>query len=109
MMAAPLVVSKEVIGRGFFLHDSDHDFFNDDLAAKATILGGQLGSLLEASRLTESRAKNIVAPKSWPKSPTRCTESRTSPPWWKQWPTAYACCCGRRWCAYSAARTDRLS
>src|SRR5450432_644956 len=38
MMAAPLVVSKSVIGAAVFLHQSDPDFFNDDLAAKATIL-----------------------------------------------------------------------
>ena len=53
IMAAPLVVAKVVIGAAVFLHQSDPDFFNDDLAAKATILAGQLGSLLEASRLTQ--------------------------------------------------------
>jgi PAS domain S-box-containing protein len=53
MMAAPLVVSGEVIGAAVFLHASDGDFFSDDLAAKATILAGQLGSLLEASRLSQ--------------------------------------------------------
>lgn len=53
MMAAPLVVSNEVLGAVSFLHDSDPGFFNEDLAAKATILAGQLGSLLEARRLTE--------------------------------------------------------
>jgi PAS domain S-box-containing protein len=52
MMAAPLVVANEVIGAAVFLHTSQSDFFNDDLAAKATILAGQLGSLLEANRLT---------------------------------------------------------
>ena len=54
MMAAPLVVFDEVIGAVTFLHDSDEEFFNEDLAAKATILGGQLGSLLEATRLGEA-------------------------------------------------------
>jgi PAS domain S-box-containing protein len=54
LMAAPLVVSNEVIGAATFLHDSDEGFFNDDLAAKATILAGQLGSLLEATRLGEA-------------------------------------------------------
>jgi PAS domain S-box-containing protein len=54
IMAAPLVVSNEVIGAAVFLHDSVPDFFNDDLAAKATILAGQMGSLLEANRLTEA-------------------------------------------------------
>jgi PAS domain S-box-containing protein len=53
LMAAPLVVFDEVIGATTFLHDSEDDFFNDDLAAKATILAGQLGSLLEATRLVE--------------------------------------------------------
>ena len=54
MMAAPLVVFDEVIGAATFLHDSDDAFFNEDLAAKATILAGQLGSLLEATRLGEA-------------------------------------------------------
>lgn len=53
LMAAPLVVFGEVIGAATFLHDSDEEFFNEDLAAKATILAGQLGSLLEARRLGE--------------------------------------------------------
>jgi PAS domain S-box-containing protein len=54
MMAAPLVVFDEVIGAATFLHDSDEGFFNEDLAAKATILAGQLGSLLEATRQGEA-------------------------------------------------------
>ena len=53
ILAAPLVVSHESIGAAVFLHCSDPDFFTPDLAAKATILAGQLGSLLEASRLTQ--------------------------------------------------------
>ncbi len=53
LMAAPLVVSNEVIGAAVFLHASEREYFNDDLAAKATILAGQLGTLLEASRLTQ--------------------------------------------------------
>ncbi|MCU1297105.1 MAG: hypothetical protein JWO91_1383, partial [Acidobacteriaceae bacterium] len=53
LMAAPLVVAKEVIGAGVFLHETDANFFNDDLAAKATILAGQLGSLLEATRWSD--------------------------------------------------------
>ena len=54
LMSAPLMVFNEVIGALTFLHDSNPDFFNDDLAAKATILAGQLGSLLEATRLNEA-------------------------------------------------------
>jgi PAS domain S-box-containing protein len=53
IMAAPLVVSHESIGAAVFLHCSDPDFFDPDLAAKATILAGQLGSLLEANRLAQ--------------------------------------------------------
>src|SRR5579864_2327727 len=54
MMAAPLVVSNEVLGAVAFLHVSKPGFFNDDLASKATIVAVQLGSLLEARRLTEA-------------------------------------------------------
>ena len=54
VMAAPLVVSNEVIGAAVFSHATDPNYFNDDLAAKATILAGQLVSLLEAIRLTEA-------------------------------------------------------
>ena len=54
LMAAPLVVSNEVLGAAVFLHRSDPGYFNDDRSAKATILTGQLGSLLEAGRLTEA-------------------------------------------------------
>jgi PAS domain S-box-containing protein len=54
MMAAPLVVSNQVVGATVFLHDSAPDFFNDDLAAKATILAGQIGNLLEAKRLIQA-------------------------------------------------------
>ena len=53
MMSAPLIVANEVVGAAVFLHASHPAFFNDDLAAKATILAGQLGSLLEAGRLTQ--------------------------------------------------------
>jgi len=54
LLAAPLLVSNEVIGAVTFLHDSIDDFFNEDLSAKATILAGQLGSLLEATRLSDA-------------------------------------------------------
>ena len=53
IMAAPLIVAGEVIGVAAFIHDSDPEFFNEDLAAKATILAGQLGTLLETTRLTK--------------------------------------------------------
>jgi two-component system NtrC family sensor kinase len=58
LMAAPVVAFDEVIGVATLLHDSDEEFFNDDLAAKATILAGQLGSLLEASRRGEASQEN---------------------------------------------------
>ncbi|HEV2117405.1 MAG TPA: GAF domain-containing protein, partial [Terriglobales bacterium] len=51
LMAAPLVVGGEAIGSVVFLHTTDPEFFDDDKAAKATILAGQLGSLMEAQRL----------------------------------------------------------
>ncbi|MBI2678690.1 MAG: PAS domain S-box protein [Candidatus Koribacter versatilis] len=54
MLAAPLVVAGEVIGVGVLLHDSDPNFFTDDLAAKATILAAQLGTMAEIARLRES-------------------------------------------------------
>ncbi len=53
LMAAPVIVANEPIGAAVFLHASQRDFFSEDLAAKATILAAQLGSLLEADRLTE--------------------------------------------------------
>ncbi len=53
LLSAPVLVSNEVIGAVTFLHDAIEDFFTEDHAAKATILAGQLGSLLEATRLGE--------------------------------------------------------
>jgi PAS domain S-box-containing protein len=50
IMAAPLIVSGEVIGAVVFLHGSDPEFFSDDLAAKATILAGQAAVALEMTR-----------------------------------------------------------
>ena len=55
-MAAPLVVGNEDTGAAVFSHRTDPDFFTEDMAAKAAILAGQLGSILQASRLrAESR------------------------------------------------------
>jgi len=59
LLAAPLLVSNEVIGAVTFLHDSIDDFFNEDLSAKATILAGQLGSLLEATRLSDASREEL--------------------------------------------------
>ncbi len=53
LMASPLVVADRVVGAAAFLHMSDPDFFNDELAAKATSLTVQLGSLLERSAIPE--------------------------------------------------------
>ena len=53
LMAAPLVVFNEVIGAAVFLHNSNAHFFTPDHATKATILAAQLGSYLEAFRLSE--------------------------------------------------------
>jgi two-component system NtrC family sensor kinase len=54
VLATPLMVFNEVIGAIAFLQDSDDDFFTEDRAAKAATLAGHLGSLLEASRLSEA-------------------------------------------------------
>ncbi len=56
ILGAPLIVAGELIGIIIFLHNSEPEFFNEDLAAKATILAGQLGSLLEAVRLKQLSA-----------------------------------------------------
>ena len=66
LLSAPLVVSNEVIGAVTLLHDSDPEFFDEDQAAKAAILAGQLGNLLEATRLSaasreEHRRAEILA------------------------------------------------
>ncbi len=51
VMAAPLLVSGEVIGAVAFLHEGTDIRFDEDAAAKATILAAQLGTALEALRL----------------------------------------------------------
>ncbi len=48
-MASPLTVASRVMGVVAFLHTSDPEFFNDDMAAKAAILTVQLGKLLEST------------------------------------------------------------
>ncbi len=53
MLAVPLILSNEALGAVVFLHNSDPGFFTRDHAAKGSILAAQLGSLLEAMRLTE--------------------------------------------------------
>ncbi|HEY3972100.1 MAG TPA: PAS domain S-box protein [Candidatus Sulfotelmatobacter sp.] len=53
LLAAPVMVFNEIVGAVTFLHDSNDNFFNEEIAAKATILAGQLGTLLEATRLRE--------------------------------------------------------
>jgi PAS domain S-box-containing protein len=66
MLAVPLVVFNDVIGAAVFLHKSEPFFFTDDHAAKATILASQLGSFLEAARVSdksreEQRRAGILA------------------------------------------------
>lgn len=53
LLSAPLIVFNEVVGAVVFLHISDPLFFNPDHVAKVTILAAQLGSFLEAARLSE--------------------------------------------------------
>ena len=52
-MAAPLVVSGEVIGAITFLKSAPGAGFDDDALAKVTILAAQLGTALEALRLNQ--------------------------------------------------------
>ncbi len=52
VLAAPLLVSGDVIGAVAILKNTPGSSFDEDAAAKATILAGQLGSALEALRLS---------------------------------------------------------
>ncbi|HWZ82679.1 MAG TPA: PAS domain S-box protein [Terriglobales bacterium] len=66
VLAAPLLVSGEVVGAVAILRDSPGSLFDDDSAAKATILAAQLGTALEALRLNlvsqeEHRRATILA------------------------------------------------
>ena len=54
VMATPLMVSNEVVGAAVFLSASQPDLFNENLAAQATILAGQLGNLLEALHFSQA-------------------------------------------------------
>ena len=87
LMAAPLVVGNEVIGAATFLHCSDPDFFNEDLAAKATILAGQLGSLLEARDSPKFPARSIGVVKFWPRWHRLSGPRRNRQRWWRRSPT----------------------
>ena len=53
IMAVPLILTDAVLGAVVFVHTEDPDFFTQDHVAKASILAAQLGSLLEAVRLSE--------------------------------------------------------
>ena len=53
IMAAPLLVSNEVVGTIAYLRDVRGSYFDEDAAAKATILATQLGTALEALRLNQ--------------------------------------------------------
>jgi PAS domain S-box-containing protein len=66
LLAVPLLVFGDTIGATVFVHTSDPQFFNQDHLAQASILAAQLGSLLEAARLThqaneEKRRAAILA------------------------------------------------
>jgi PAS domain S-box-containing protein len=52
-LAAPLLVSGEVVGAITFLHNAPGAGFDDDSVAKVTILAAQLGTALEALRLNQ--------------------------------------------------------
>ncbi|MGA9904521.1 MAG: GAF domain-containing protein [Terriglobales bacterium] len=52
-LAAPLLVSGQVLGVITFLRNAPHVGFDDDAVAKVTILAAQLGTALEAFRLNQ--------------------------------------------------------
>ena len=52
-MAAPLLVSGEVVGAITFLQSAPHARFDEDAVAKVTILAAQLATALEALRLNQ--------------------------------------------------------
>ncbi len=52
-LAAPLLVSGEVVGAITFLKSAPDSGFDDDAVAKVTILAAQLGTALEALRLNQ--------------------------------------------------------
>jgi len=53
ILAVPLLMFDGAIGATVFVHATDPEFFNQDHLNKASILAAQLGSLLEAARLTQ--------------------------------------------------------
>jgi len=53
MLAVPLLMGDEVIGAAVFLHTSEPHFFSSGHLTTASILAAQLGSFLEAMRLSE--------------------------------------------------------
>jgi two-component system NtrC family sensor kinase len=66
LLAVPLLMFDDAIGAIVFIHTSNAEFFNQSHLAKASILAVQLGSLLEAARLThkaqeENRRATILA------------------------------------------------
>jgi len=52
-MAAPLLVSGEIVGAIAFVQSASDAGFDDDAVAKVTILAAQLGTALEALRLNQ--------------------------------------------------------
>ncbi len=53
LLAAPLIITGEVIGAIVFLSRISPEFFNDDLAGQATILAAHLCGIVEMARLRE--------------------------------------------------------
>ena len=64
LMAAPLLVRGAAMGAIVFLSRDIPELFNDDLAARATILAAHLGSLMETLQRAEGhrkRAEDLMA------------------------------------------------
>ncbi len=66
-MAVPLIVGGTVLGALTFVQDDQENFFNDDMATKATILAATLGSMMALSQVSQQtrderqRAEDLAA------------------------------------------------
>jgi PAS domain S-box-containing protein len=64
VMSSPVIACNELVGAITFVHDTPDSRFDEDSAAKATVLATQLGTTLEAIRLNllsrEERRRSMI-------------------------------------------------
>ena len=77
-LASPLTVAGRVLGVVGFLHTSDPGFFEDETAAKATILTVQLGKLLESTGAALGRSDSPRELMAKPSNPFDVLPDRTA-------------------------------